>query len=391
MHADKNVTVVGAGAAGLMAAIRAAQCGAGVTLIERNGRPGVKLSITGKGRCNITNDCDAETFLRHCGDEKFLRGVLSRFSPQDAMAFFEDLGVPLVTERGRRVFPRSGKACDIVNALVGEAQRLGVVFQKRRVTVLPEDRPLIIATGGLSYPKTGSSGDGYKLAEKAGHTVTPLRPSLVPLVSPDVFCAELQGLSLKNVTLRLSSGYGGEIGEMIFTHFGISGPLVLSASANWREGDGVVIDLKPGLDEKQLDARILRDFAKYSARELCNSLNELLHKRMIPVIITIAGLDAHKKTASVTKAERLALLRTIKAFPVSVSGTRPVEEAVITRGGITLKEVDPRTMESKLNKGLFFAGEVLDLDGATGGYNLQIAWSTGYTAGEAAAKHRRGL
>jgi hypothetical protein len=301
------------------------------------------------------------------------------------MAFFEGLGVPLMTERGRRVFPRSEQAADVVNALVREADRLGVRRLRKRVTSLLKDCPVIIATGGLSYPKTGSAGDGYELARQAGHTVTPLSPSLVPLVSPDAFCAELQGLSLRNVILRLSGGFYSEVGELLFTHFGLSGPLVLSASAHWREGCSAAIDLKPGLTEEQLDARILRDFAKFSARELGNSLNELLHKRMIPVIITVAGLDPRKRTAEITRAERLALLQIIKRFPVAISGTRPADEAVVTRGGVCLKEIDPKTMESKVCKGLYFAGEVLDLDGCTGGYNLQIAWSTGYAAGEAAA------
>ncbi|MDR0325602.1 MAG: NAD(P)/FAD-dependent oxidoreductase [Oscillospiraceae bacterium] len=388
---DRRVTVVGAGAAGLMAAVRAAQCGAPVLLLERNDRPGVKLSITGKGRCNLTNDCDIEEFLQNCNDRKFLRGALSRFSPQETISFFEKLGVPLVTERGRRVFPRSEKAADIVGALVREADRLGVERRKQRVTKPDFAKgPVIVTTGGLSYPKTGSTGDGYEIARQAGHTVTPLSPSLVPLNSPDAFCAELQGLSLRNVTLRLVDGaektvYKEGPGEMLFTHFGLSGPLILSASAHWKEGCSVSIDLKPGLTEQQLDARILRDFAKYTARELGNSLGDLLHKRMISIIMTLAGADPRRRTAEVTKAERFALLSSIKRFPVAVSGTRPIDEAVITRGGVCLKEIDPRAMRSKICKGLFFAGEVLDLDGYTGGYNLQIAWSTGYVAGEAAA------
>lgn len=389
MCAESRVTVIGAGAAGLMAAVRAAQCGAKVLLLERNDRPGVKLSITGKGRCNITNDCDTEDFLANCNDKKFLRGALSRFSPRDTMAFFEGLGVPLVTERGRRVFPESGKASDVVEALAREADRLGVERKKQRVTALPLQRPVIICTGGLSYPKTGSTGDGYKLARQAGHTVTPLSPSLVPLESPDAFCAELQGLSLRNVTLRLSNGFCEGPGEMIFTHFGVSGPLVLSASAHWREGCSAEIDLKPGLTEEQLSARIDRDMAQYGARELGNALGGLLHKRMISVIINLARLDPRKRAAETARPERLMLLQTIKSFPVAISGPRHIDEAVITRGGVRLKETDPRTMESKLCKGIYFAGEILDLDGYTGGYNLQIAWSTGRAAGEAAADRLR--
>jgi len=314
------------------------------------------------------------------------------------MAFFEDMGVPLVTERGRRVFPQSEKAADIVEALVSEAKRLGVKFcYGKRVRSLKQIETeyapdaVIIATGGLSYPKTGSTGDGYTLAKEAGHTVTPASPSLVPLESPDSFCAELTGLSLKNVTLRLVDGAGKTVfcdgpGEMLFTHFGLSGPLVLSASAYWHEGVSAEIDLKPGLDEKMLDTRILRDLEKYSARELSNSLGDLLHKRMIAVIISSGGLDGQKRAAELTRTERLELGRIIKHFPVAISRTRPIDEAVVTRGGVCLKEIDPRTMESKLRKGLYFAGEVLDLDGCTGGYNLQIAWSTGRAAGEASAE-----
>jgi hypothetical protein len=380
-----------------MAAIHAARHGAEVVLLERNERPAIKLSITGKGRCNITNDCDAEEFLSCINDRKFLRSTLSRFSPRDTMEFFENLGVPLVTERGRRVFPRSEKAGDAVDALVSEAKRLGVKFiYGRRIRSLKQvyaeftPEAVIIATGGLSYPKTGSTGDGYALAKEAGHTIVPTAPSLVPLESPDVFCAELQGLSLKNVTLRLIDGDGKTVfcegpGEMLFTHFGLSGPLVLSASGHWREGFSVEIDLKPGLTEKMLDTRILRDFEKYSARELSNSLGDLLHKRLIPVIIELGDFDARKRVAEFTRAERLALGRIIKHFSVAISKTRPPDEAVVTRGGVSLKEINPKTMGSKLRKGLYFAGEVLDLDGCTGGYNLQIAWSTGRAAGEAAA------
>ena len=387
----RRVTVIGAGAAGLMAAVRAAQLGASVLLLERNGRPGVKLSITGKGRCNLTNDCDTDEFLENCNDRRFLRSALSHFSPQDTMAFFERLGVPLVTERGRRVFPASEKAGDVVNALVRETERLGVERKKQRVTKTDlSGGPVIIATGGLSYPRTGSTGDGYELARSSGHTVTPPVPSLVPLNSPDRFCAEMQGLSLRNVTLRLLDGAGKSVfcegpGEMLFTHFGLSGPLVLSASAHWREGFCASVDLKPGLTEQQLCARLERDFIKYGARDFGNALGDLLHKRMISVIIALAGVDPRKRTAEVTRAERLALIGVIKRFPVTLSGTRPIDEAVVTRGGVCLKEIDPRAMRSKLCKGLFFAGEVLDLDGYTGGYNLQIAWSTGYAAGEAAA------
>lgn len=400
------VIVIGAGAAGMMAAIRAASCGASVLLIERNDRPGVKLSITGKGRCNITNACEPEE-VSFAGDGRFLRSALVKFPPRDVMAFFEESGVRLVTERGRRVFPESGKAADIVNALNNRLKELNVDRKRARITQLalsdgavsgvsmrPDEitpgRAVIIATGGLSYPKTGSTGDGYTLARQAGHTIIPCAPSLVPLVSPDAYCAEMQGLSLRNVTLTMLDKTGKTLfregpGEMLFTHFGLSGPLVLSASAHYKPGCSISIDLKPGLSEQQLDARILRDFQKYSARSFANALGELLHKRMIPVIISIAGIDPHKRTAEISKSERAALLSAIKRFPVSVSGTRPIDEAVVTRGGVCLREIDPKTMQSKLCKGLYFAGEVLDLDAYTGGYNLQIAWSSGYAAGESAA------
>ncbi|MDR1669440.1 MAG: NAD(P)/FAD-dependent oxidoreductase [Oscillospiraceae bacterium] len=387
-----DVTVVGAGAAGMMAAIQAARRGARVLLLERNARPGVKLSITGKGRCNLTNDCAPEEFKLPparpdgSGDPRFFRSALSGFTPRDTMAFFEELGVALVTERGRRVFPASGRAQDVVDALDRELHRLGAERRQARVTKLPGGT-VIVCTGGLSYPKTGSTGDGYTLARQAGHTVVPPVPSLVPLESPDAFCAEMQGLSLRNVTLTLLDEAGRIVftegpGEMLFTHFGVSGPLVLSASAYWKPGVSARIDLKPGLDERQLDARILRDFEKFSSRVLSNALGELLHKTMIPVILSLLGAPPGRKVAEVTKAERAALLSAVKRFPVRLSGTRPVEEAVITRGGVNLKEINPKTMESKLVKGLFFAGEVLDLDGVTGGYNLQIAWSTGCAAGK---------
>ncbi len=391
-----DVTVIGAGAAGMMAAIQAARRGACVLLLERNDRPGVKLSITGKGRCNLTNNCSPEAFKLPpgSGDPRFFRSALSGFTPQDSMAFFEELGVPLVTERGRRVFPESGKASDVVAALVRELDRLDVTRRRARVTKLDiAGGPVIVCTGGLSYSKTGSTGDGYDLARQAGHTIVPVAPSLVPLESPDMFCAEMQGLSLRNVTLSLRDSAGKTIysegpGEMLFTHFGISGPLVLSASAHWMPGLSAEIDLKPGLSEKQLDARILRDFEKFSSRVLSNALGELLHKTMIPVILSLLRVPSGRKVAEVTKTERGVLLQSIKRFPVMLSRPRPMEEAVITRGGVNLKEINPRTMESKIVKGLYFAGEVLDLDGYTGGYNLQIAWSTGCAAGKGCTESR---
>ena len=398
----ERVVVTGAGPAGMMAAGQSALRGFKVTLIERNAVPGKKLAITGKGRCNLTNDCTVEEFLQNVpGDGRFLRSALSRFTPQDTRAFFDGLGVPTAAERGRRVFPESGKAADVVDALTGWLRSLGVKTVTGRAERLRLDgsgvtgvimgnrmveaERVIIATGGLSYPKTGSDGDGYKMALQAGHTLVPASPSLVPLLSPDGFCGDMQGLSLRNVTACMRGG-GKTVweegpGEMLFTHFGISGPLVLSASAHWREGMDFFIDLKPGLAEKQLDARVLRDFAKYSARSLENSLGDLLHGRMIPVILALSGIPEGRRVAAVTQAERGALARLIKNFPVRISGTRPIEEAVITRGGVSTREINPKTMESKLVRGLYFAGEVLDLDAYTGGYNLQIAWSTGFAAG----------
>jgi predicted flavoprotein YhiN len=375
----------------MMASIVAARRGAKVLLAERNDRPGVKLSITGKGRCNLLNNCTLDEFILPPvrkdggGDPRFFKSALASFTPQDTMGFFEGLGVKLVTERGRRVFPESGKASDIVNALVRELDRLKVERRRERVANLPEGK-VIICTGGLSYPKTGSTCDGYTFAKQAGHTILKPTPSLIPLESPDAFCAELSGLSLRNVTLSLRSPDGKTVffegpGEMLFTHFGISGPMVLSASAHWLEGYSALIDLKPGLTEPMLDARILRDFQKYSGKNILNALVDLLHKSMIPVILLQAGIPGATKVASVTREQRAALLQTLKAFSVRLSGTRPIEEAVVTRGGVSLKEVNPKTMESKLREGLFFAGEVLDLDGYTGGYNLQIAWSTGAAAG----------
>jgi hypothetical protein len=381
-----EVIVAGAGAAGLMAAVRAAQRGAKVLLLERNDRPGVKLSITGKGRCNITNDCDAEEILQNCNDRKFLRSALSRFSPQDTMAFFEGLGVPLATERGRRVFPQSGQAADIVNALVREAEKLGVQRRRQRVTAIPEGRPVIIATGGLSYPKTGSTGDGYELARLAGHTVTPLSPSLVPLNSPDTLCGELQGLSLRNVTLRLLDSAGKTVfcegpGEMLFTHFGISGPLVLTASCYIQELPATLhIDLKPALEKKMLDSRILREFSQGRNRQFKNSLDSLLPAKLISEFVKRSCIPPEKQINAISRAERHGMVELFKAFPQRVTAVRPIDEAVITDGGICVKEIDPKTMQSKLVKGLYFIGEVIDVTGFTGGFNLQIVWSTAHSA-----------
>ena len=406
-----RVTVIGGGAAGMMAAIRAAECGADVTLIERNSFCGKKLKITGKGRCNVTNACDAREFLNHVPtNPRFLYSALSCFSTEDTMAFFEGQGVPLKVERGRRVFPVSDKAEDIVFALYSRVKSAGVKIITGRVSgllvengkiggcfvdeKLIEADAVIIATGGRSYPGTGSDGDGYRFAVEAGHTVTPLIPSLVPLTSKSKICPSLQGLSLKNVALHIVDVKSGkavydDFGEMMFTHFGVTGPMVLSASAHL---DGMasgkydaVIDLKPALDEKELDMRIISDFSKYANKDFINALGDLLPSKLIPVVVTLSGIDGRKKVNSVTREERASLCSVLKGLRIRIDGFRPIAEAIVTKGGVDVKEINPKTMQSKLCRGLFFAGEVIDVDAYTGGYNLQIAFSTGVLAGENAA------
>ena len=403
-----DVCVVGAGAAGLMAALAAAGAGARVILAEREERPGKKLRITGKGRCNVTNDCPPEEVLRNVvRNPRFLYSAVSAFPPTEVMAFFESLGVPLKTERGRRVFPVSDRAEDVAEALLREVKRREVELRRLRVReIVAEERTvraalggdtliscasLVLATGGLSYPSTGSTGDGYRLAEALGHKVTPLTPSLVPLTSGDEDCAAMQGLSLRNVTLTLRETGGkkiwSELGEMQFTHFGVSGPLVLSASAHMAEGKQyeLELDLKPGLTEEALDARLLRTFGEKQNRNFSNALDELLPRLLIPVVIRRSGIPPETKVHTVTRVQRQKLNDLLKHFPVSVSGPRPIEEAIVTRGGVDVREITPSTMMSKRLPGLFFAGEILDLDAYTGGYNLQIAWSTGRAAGLGAA------
>ncbi len=406
MNADSPaLVVIGGGPAGMMCAYQAAKRGLAVTLLEPNDKLGRKLRITGKGRCNLTNNCDVKTFMANIpGDGRFLYSALSRLGPAETMAFFEGNGLPLKTERGNRVFPQSDNANDVANLMASLCRRAGVRILKRRAgQILAENgavagvmtdagyipcRAAAICTGGLSYPLTGSDGAGYRFAEALGHTVNPTRPSLVPLESPDEYCAEMQGFSLKNVTL---SAYEDgkliykELGEMLFTHFGVSGPLVLSASAHMRRMGSAAyrleIDLKPGLDEKKLDARLLRDFEKYANKEYKNALGDLLGGKMIPVVIRLSGIPEDTRVNHITREQRIKLLHLLKAFPVAVSGARPIDEAIVTAGGVSTKEVNPRTMESKLLSGLYFAGEVLDLDAYTGGFNLQIAWSTGFVAG----------
>lgn len=397
--------MIGGGAAGTLCAALAAGRGLDVVLLEPNRMLGRKLRITGKGRCNVTNDCDAREFISAIpGDGRFLQSAIHKFGTLDTKALFEGLGVALKTERGNRVFPESDRADDIADALSKLARENGVrVLRERATRILTDEagavravsagggeiecEAAVICTGGLSYPGTGSTGDGYRMARELGHTIRPCRPSLVPLESPDAWCREMQGFSLRNVEL---SAYEDEkliykaLGEMLFTHFGVSGPLVLSASAHMRRfGEcryRLSIDLKPGLDEKKLDARLLRDFEKYSNREFRNSLGDLAGRAMIPVLVELSGIPGDTRTNSVTRQQRAALAQLLKHFPVSLSGPRPIAEAIVTSGGVATTEVNPRTMESKLVPGLYFAGEVLDLDAYTGGYNLQIAWSTAFVA-----------
>ncbi len=408
----KRVAVIGGGAAGMMAAIHAAYMGADVTLYEKNDRLGKKLRITGKGRCNVTNDSSVEEFLQNVPtNPRFLYAALNRFSTADTVDFFEGCGVPLKTERGKRVFPVSDKASDIVRALAERMKDREIKTVTDKITDIdifngavtavcagnkkyPCDS-VIVCTGGISYPMTGSDGDGYKFAKRAGHTVTALGPSLVPIVCEGRLCPRLQGLSLKNVALKIVRRDNGktvysDFGEMMFTHFGITGPMVLSASAHLPDiSDRIYeahIDLKPALDEAALDARIRSDFAKYNNKDFINSLGDLLPLKAIEPVVELSGIAPRKKVNSITKEERHSLLCTVKCMRLLLAGFRPVEEAIITRGGVAVSEINPKTMESKLVKGLYFAGEVLDLDAYTGGFNLQIAFSTAVLAGENAAQ-----
>lgn len=407
----RRIAVIGAGAAGMMAAVTAARLGAKVTVFEKNDRPGKKVRITGKGRCNVTNDCSVQDFLSNVPtNPRFLYTALSKLSVEDTKAFFEEADVPLKVERGNRVFPVSDKAADIVSAMFNSCRSAGVEFVFRKVIeIRTEDGSvsslkysggelevdaIIVATGGRSYPLTGSDGDGYKFAKSAGHTVTELRPSLVPIVAEGHICGRMQGLSLKNVKLTVFSEKSKkpvyeDFGEMMFTHFGITGPMVLSASAYLpnigREKYYAEIDLKPALDDKKLDARLISDFAKYSNKDFINALSDILPQKMIEPVVELSGIDARKKVNSVTKEERAKLGEIIKHFRIPLSHFRPIDEAIVTKGGVAVSEIDPRTMESKLVSGLYFAGEVIDVDAYTGGFNLQIAFSTGYTAGESAA------
>ena len=404
-----DVVVVGGGPAGMMAAIAAAENGATVCLLEPNSRLGKKLNITGKGRCNVTNNCTAEELMRNIPcNGRFLYSTFYQYDSADIMAFFEMQGVPLKTERGNRVFPVSDRSFDISGALEKYLRQLGVSIVRDKAQALLiregalagvkgeredyEATQVIIATGGVSYPLTGSTGEGYRLAKSVGHTVVEPRGSLVPLVEDGSFCKQLQGLSLRNVTLRVyenNKKICEDFGEMLFTHFGVSGPLVLSASAHMRHFGKkeyrLEIDLKPALDEQTLDKRLVSDFNKHINADFVNALDELLPKKLIEPFVALTGIDPRTKVHDITREQRRVVLQLMKALPVAVKGTRPVDEAIITSGGVSVKEVNPSTMESKLMPGLRFAGEVLDVDAYTGGFNLKIAWSTGHVAGKNAA------
>ena len=408
-----DLIVVGGGAAGMMAAGRAAELGLSVCLVEKNERLGRKLAITGKGRCNITNNCTVQELVASVpSNGRFLYGAVSAFTPQDTMAFFESLGVPVKTERGNRVFPVSDRALDVAQALEGwlrrngcrvvrgEADSLllggeaGVGVRMKDSSVL-HGGAVLVACGGVSYPGTGSTGDGFRLAEQAGHTVTPLRPSLVPLIAGEEDCAELMGLSLRNIGLSVwdrkkKKEIYSDFGELLFTHFGLSGPVILSASSHIREMDPgryeARIDLKPALTPEQLDARLRRDFGENKNRDFANSLGALLPRKLIPVAVRRSGIPGTLKCNAITREMRWDFLRLLKCFPFKVEGFRPIAEAIVTSGGVSVKELQPKTMESKLVRNLYFAGEVIDVDAYTGGFNLQIAFSTGRAAAEAAAR-----
>lgn len=406
----KKVYVIGGGASGMIAAIAAAENGHQVIILEKNEKLGKKLYITGKGRCNLTNACDREAFFENViSNPKFLFRAFHQFSAYDTIDFFEHLGLRTKTERGDRVFPLSDKSSDVIAVLRERLERLGVdiryrcevadivyeggsfhgIILKGSDDILYGDA-VIIATGGLSYPLTGSTGDGYDFARKAGHSVTELSPSLVPLYVSESYIKELMGLSLKNILITVKAGQKEiykDFGELVFTHFGVSGPVILSASRHiipylgQKEKITLTIDLKPALTQQQLDARILRDFEEFKNKQFKNSLNHLLPNKLIDVIIRLSYINPDKQVNSITKEERLGLVALLKNFTFTITKLGPYNQAVITKGGICVKEIDPSSMESKLIKNVYFTGEVLDLDALTGGFNLQIAWSTGYLAG----------
>ena len=398
-----DVIVIGGGPAGMYAAITAAQNNCKVLLLERNDRLGKKLLITGKGRCNVTNNCDEQEILKNIPrNGRFLYSAMAAQPPASVMDFFEKNGCELKTERGNRVFPQSDKAVSVLECLQSRMRRLGVTVQTARVseimtgaggvcgvkagTQVFQGRNVILATGGLSYPTTGSTGDGFRMAQALGHTVTATEGSLVPLETAGEDCQQMQGLSLRNVAVKLLNAKGKvlykDFGELLFTHFGISGPTVLSASAHLK-GDGcrLIIDLKPALEENKLDERILRDLSMYQNRSMENALTDLLPRSMIPVVLRRLEIDPNMQANSLKKQQRRALVELLKGFSVEITGKRPVAEAIITSGGIKVSEIDPKTMESKIVPGLYFAGEIIDCDAYTGGFNLQIAWATAYAAG----------
>lgn len=413
---NDRIIVIGGGAAGLLAALTAAQTGAAVTLLERNQKVGRKLYITGKGRCNVTNNCSAQEVLTNVPrNGRFLTSAITRFPPAETMALFAELGVPLKTERGNRVFPQSDRAADIIDALFMALRRRRVsIVQDRAEHILLRDGQIygvkgehstynasrvVLATGGCSYPLTGSTGDGYAMAAELGHTILPPKASLIPLCVAGNDCPRMQGLSLRNVSIKVKNRKGKAVyqeqGELIFTHFGLSGPLILSASAHMRDFEKdrytVSIDLKPALEEQTLDARLVREFTAQPNRAFHNVLENLAPRLLIPILVDRSGIPSDTPANAITKLQRRQLLELLKGLTFEISGPRPVEDGIITSGGVKVSEINPNTMESKIVQGLFLAGELIDVDAYTGGFNLQIAWSTGRAAGEAAANMGAGI
>lgn len=403
----RKIIIIGGGAAGLIASATAAKRGEDVTVIEKNSRPARKVMITGKGRCNVTNACfDLDDLINSVvTNKRFMYSAFSSFMPYDTIALIEEMGVPTKIERGNRVFPESDKAVDIVDALVKNAKQSGVKFVEGTVTSFNTENNVIksvnladgtvidgdafaICTGGLSYQSTGSTGDGYRLAESVGHSITDIEPALISLVASNGFVPKLQGLSLRNISIKLFDGENeiySDFGEMLFTHYGVSGPVILSASSHMthpkEHNYKIVIDLKPALDEQTLDKRIQRDFAENTNKDFINSLSKLLPNKLIPVIVKLSGIEPSEKVNQITKAQRQNLVHLLKNFTVNITDFRPINEAIITSGGVDVKEINPKTMGSKIIDNLFFAGEVIDVDAYTGGFNLQVAFSTGYLCG----------
>lgn len=403
----RKIIIIGGGAAGLIASATAAKRGEDVTVIEKNSRPARKVMITGKGRCNVTNVCfDLDDLINSVvTNKRFMYSAFSSFMPYDTIALIEEMGVPTKIERGNRVFPESDKAVDIVDALVKNAKQSGVKFVQGTVTSFNTENNVIksvnladgtivdgdafaICTGGMSYQSTGSTGDGYRLAESVGHSITDIEPALISLVASNGFVPKLQGLSLRNISIKLLDGEKeiySDFGEMLFTHYGVSGPVILSASSHMthpkEHNYKIVIDLKPALDEQTLDKRIQRDFAENTNKDFINSLSKLLPNKLIPVIVKLSGIEPSEKVNQITKPQRQNLVHLLKNFTVNISDFRPINEAIITSGGVDVKEINPKTMGSKIIDNLFFAGEVIDVDAYTGGFNLQVAFSTGYLCG----------